>query len=285
MSVLKLSKLTGAFGAEGAFAKFVDSLTGSDIRTVQESLNANLVVCIRNLDLNVQSLLNLSKNFGEVSETPFVETITGHPGVVRVTREADESGPLFGEGWHSDWSFQESPPSYTLLYAVETPPSGGDTIFSNQCTVFETLPKAYQKFLSGLNGVHSARRSYSKTGTFGKTSSKQSMIINSDDSAEETQLHPMVRVHPETSRKSLFINPIYTIGIDGFLESDSAPILSALYARSTQGTHTCRIRWEKGTLVIWDNRCTMHTAVNDYFGQRREMYRITITGERPISTS
>ena len=283
MSVLKLSKLTGAFGAEGAFAKSVDSPTGSDIRTVQESLNANLVVCIRNLDLNVQSLLNLSKNFGEVSETPFVETIAGHPGVVRVTREADERGPLFGEGWHSDWSFQESPPSYTLLYAVETPSSGGDTIFSNQFAVFETLPKAYQKFLSGLNGVHSARRSYSKTGTFGKTSSKQSMTINSDDSAEETQLHPMVRVHPETSRKALFINPIYTIGIDGFVESDSAPILSALYTRSTQGAHTCRIRWKKGTLVIWDNRCTMHTAVNDYFGQRREMYRITITGERPIS--
>ena len=108
------------------------------------------------------------------------------------------------------------------------------------------------------------------------------MKIHSSDDAQATQLHPMVRMHLETGRKALFINPIYTIGIDGFLESESEPILSTLFQRSTQIVNTCRVRWQKGTLVIWDNRCTLHTAVNDYFGHRREMYRITISGERPI---
>ncbi len=279
---MKFSNLTAALGVEGAFTEPSDSLSSSDFLAVKEALNASLVVCIRNLDLDVESLIKLSKDFGEVGETPYVETISKSLNVVRVVREADEKGPLFGEGWHSDWSFQERPPSYTLLYAVETPPYGGDTVFSNQFSVFETLPEAYQQFLSELKGVHSARRSYSNSGTFGKGTSTQSMKIHSSDDAQATQLHPMVRMHLETGRKALFINPIYTIGIDGFLESESEPILSTLFQRSTQIVNTCRVRWQKGTLVIWDNRCTLHTAVNDYFGHRREMYRITISGERPI---
>ena len=281
---MKFTQLTTALGAEGVSTSLSDTLSSTDLASVEDALNKYLVICIRNLNLNAETLLSLSENFGEIGETPYLETISESPGVVRVVREANDKGPLFGDGWHSDWSFQACPPSYTLLYAVETPPYGGDTIFSNQFCVFETLPKAYQQFLSGLTGIHSARRSYSSSGTFGKGSPTQSMTIHSSDDALDTQLHPLVRVHPVTGRKALFINPIYTIGIDGFLESDSAPMLSTLFNRSTQSANTCRVRWTKGTLVIWDNRCTLHTAVNDYSGYRREMYRITIAGERPIST-
>jgi taurine dioxygenase len=201
--------------------------------------------------------------------------------VVRVLREHDEEGPLFGSGWHSDWSFQSAPPSATLLYAVEVPDEGGDTAYTNQYLAFETLSESMQKLLDGLSAVHTAERSYGPHGTFGRRDPGSSMDIRGDESAVVHQTHPLVRTHPVTGRKALYVNEVYTVGIENMTSAESSALLKFLFEHSRQIGFTCRVRWRPGTLTMWDNRVTQHFAINDYSGSRREMYRITLAGEKP----
>ena len=189
--------------------------------------------------------------------------------------------PVFAETWHSDWSFQATPPSATLLYALEVPESGGDTAFANGQAAYDALSPAMQELLCDLNAVHSARRSYGPRGTFGQNDPDAAMDINGGEEALATQVHPLVRTHPVTGRKSLFVNEVYTIGLEGMTTRESAPLLRFLFDHTTQVSFQCRVRWEPGTLTIWDNRVVQHFAIDDYAGNRREMLRITLAGEQP----
>jgi taurine dioxygenase len=204
-----------------------------------------------------------------------------HPNVLRLLRTPEESGPLFGSGWHSDWSFQDEPPSATLLYGVDIPAAGGDTAFISQELAYESLSPTMQRVIEGLNGLHSARRSYGPRGTFGRDDPSRSMDIKGDESALRTVCHPLVRTHPVTGRRSLFVNEVYTVGIEGMSEEESRTILDLLFAHSRRIDHGCRVRWQVGSLTMWDNRMTQHYAIDDYAGHRREMWRVTLAGERP----
>ena len=249
---------------------------------IERAFAEHSVLSFRGQSLDIEQFEAFALQLGTYGETPFITPVEGHPNVLRVQREADEAGPLFGSGWHSDWSFQAEPPGPTLLYGVEVPPAGGDTAFTNQCLAYDALSEGMQRLLDGVNGVHSARRSYGPSGTFGRPDPQAAMHIQGGEEALATQLHPLVRVHPVTGRKSLFVNEVYTIGIEDMHAAESGPLLRFLFEHCKQVQFTCRVRWEAGTLTMWDNRVVQHFAIDDYAGHRREMLRITLAGEAPL---
>ncbi|MDG2023512.1 MAG: TauD/TfdA family dioxygenase [Actinomycetota bacterium] len=278
---MRIKPLTGAFGAEITEIDLRSGLSGKQIRAIETAFSEHVVLVFRDQDFDIDSFEVFAQSLGHFGDTPFITPVEGHPNVVRVLRERDEEGPLFGSGWHSDWSFQTKPPSATLLYAVEVPDEGGDTAYTNQYLAFETLSDSMQKLLDGLSAVHTAERSYGPGGTFGRPDPDSSMNIRGDESAVVRQAHPLVRTHPVTGRKALYVNEVYTVAIENMTSAESSALLKFLFEHSRQIGLTCRVRWRPGTLTMWDNRVTQHFAINDYSGSRREMYRITLAGEKP----
>lgn len=226
--------------------------------------------------LSLDELERLAPAFGEYGEDPFIAALPGHPHVIEVKREADETTPLFAEGWHSDWSFLPNPPSGTLLYGRIIPPVGGDTLYANQYAAYEALSDEVKDRIDGLMGIHSARRGYSPKGAYGEKDVGRSMAIRFSDDAMKTHLHPIVKPHSETGRRALFVNPGYTIGIDAMAQDEADDLLKMLFQHQVQPDFIYRHRWEEGMLTLWDNRCLLHSATGGYQGYRRLLHRVTV---------
>ena len=227
-------------------------------------------------ELDFRQLEAVASAFGPIGEDPYFQPIPGQGHVVALTREADEATPLFADVWHSDWSFLASPPAGTMLYGVDIPPVGGDTLYADQYGGYEDLPTDLRERVDGLVGIHSARRGYAKDGQYGDRDVGRSMTILASDTALATQTHPLVRVHPETGRRALFCSLAYTIGIEGMDEHESFAFLLEVLGHATAEAHVLRHRWERGMVVLWDNRCLLHSATGGYEGHRRELHRLTI---------
>jgi taurine dioxygenase len=200
-----------------------------------------------------------------------------------VVKEAGDHAGNFGGTWHSDVTFNERPPLGSILYALEVPDHGGDTLFTNMCLAYETLSDGLKAMLEGLTATHSASRAYglkdSRIKQYGALS--KSMKVRVGDDADATVEHPVIRTIPETGKRALFVNDTFTLNFTGWTQAESQPLLDYLYAHAQRPEHTCRFRWRKGSIAFWDNRCSQHFALNDYHGQRREMHRVTIIGESP----
>ena len=279
---LDVRPMTGSFGADVHGIDLSAPLDSSTVDAIQAAFADHQVLAFRDQSLTVDQLEAFALQLGEFGETPFITPVEDHPNVLAVVREASEEGALFGGSWHSDWSFQPAPPSATILYGHEIPDAGGDTVFTNQYLAYETLSPGMKRMLEGMNAVHSAKRSYGPQGVFGRPDPKAAMHIQGGEEALATQLHPIVRTHPATGRKLLFVNDVYTIGIEDMSGPESKALLGFLLEHSKQVSFLCRVRWQQGTLTMWDNRCVQHHAISDYAGQRREMYRITLAGEVPV---
>ncbi len=257
---------------------------GVDLRRIDTALAEELrriwldhqVIAIAGQDLSIEDFERVATFFGPYGEDPYIAPIPGHPHVIEVKREADETAPVFAEGWHSDWSFLPSPPAGTMLYGVEIPPVGGDTLYADQYAAYEALDDATKARLAGLMGIHSARRSYAPEGWYGQRDVGRSMSIVWSETARGTYLHPIVRHHPETGRPALFCDPGYTIGIDGMDDTEATALLGELARHQSQERFVYRHRWEPGMLTLWDNRCVTHMATGGYQGHRRLLRRITI---------
>jgi taurine dioxygenase len=273
-------------GAGGAVVGGVDLARDLDDEVIAEVRRAVLdhhVVFFRGQRLEPAEQVAFSRRFGPSSPVPFIEPVAGHPEVIAVVREAHERQPYtFGSLWHSDFSFLPEPPFASILYALEVPPSGGDTIWANQAIAFETLSPGMQSMLTGLVGVHSAVNAYS-TKMQSLHDTFTGMTVHTSEDAERTQHHPVVRAHPETGRAALFVNAQYTVGLDGFTRAESKPILDFLFDHATQPAFTFRWRWQVGDVAMWDNRCLQHMALADFTGNRRFMHRTTVAGDRPRS--
>lgn len=278
---LDVRALTGTFGADVHGVDLSQPLDGATTSAIEAAFAQHQVLAFRDQNLTIDQLEAFALQFGEFGDTPFITPVEDHPNVLRVVREADEAGALFGGSWHSDWSFQPAPPSATILYGHEVPGAGGDTVFTNQYLAYETLSPGMKRMLDGVKAVHSARRSYGPQGVFGRPDPKAAMHIQGGEEALATESHPLVRTHPVTGRKLLFVNDVYTIGIEDMNGPESQALLGYLFAHSKQVSFQCRVRWEQGTLTMWDNRCVQHHAISDYSGMRREMFRVTLAGETP----
>ncbi|MFT4597621.1 MAG: taurine dioxygenase [Paracrocinitomix sp.] len=279
---LDVRPITGSFGADVHGLDLSQPLDGATTTAVEAAFAEHMVLAFRGQELTVEQLEAFALQFGTFGDTPFITPVDGHPNVLAVIREADEAGALFGGSWHSDWSFQSAPPSATILYGHEVPPAGGDTVFTNQYLAYETLSDGMKRMLDGVNAIHSAQRSYGPQGVFGRPDPDAAMHIQGGEEALATQVHPIVRTHAVTGRKLLFVNDVYTIGIQDMNGPESNALLGYLFQHSKQVSFLCRVRWEPGTVTMWDNRCVQHHAINDYPGQRREMHRVTLAGEIPV---
>ncbi|MPZ31571.1 MAG: taurine dioxygenase [Rhodospirillales bacterium] len=280
---IEVRKIAGALGAEVTGVDLSQPLDDDTYAAVRGAFVEHGVIFFRDQVLTPETHKRLSRCFGPFGETPFVKTMPGHPEIIAVIKEAsDVKTHNFGGGWHSDFSFLERPPLGSLLYARDVPPYGGDTLWASMYLAYEELSDGLKQSLEGLKAVHSGRRSYGTQGLFASGGGVKAMTVVPSEAGDAEILHPVVRTHPESGRKALYINGVYTIRFEGWTEAESKPLLDYLQAHATRPEFTCRFRWSKGALAMWDNRCTQHNAINDYDGQRREMHRTTIEGERPV---
>ncbi len=281
---LRVERIAGACGAEVTGIDLTRPLEPSTVAAIRMAMLEHQVLTFPDQPIDDAGLERFTGYFGSFGIEPFVEGEETHPHVIAVVKEADERRTAnFGGNWHSDWSFQERPPSFTLLHARELPPFGGDTMFANQYLAWESLSAGLRHMLGGLNAVHSARRPYGPQGTYADRNKARSMKIQAGEAALAEMVHPVARVHGETGRAALYVNRVYTIRFADMTERESAPLLNYLYEHSVRPEFTCRIRWAPHTLTMWDNRAVQHFAVNDYDGFRRELHRTTNAGERPLS--
>jgi taurine dioxygenase len=282
--VLAVEPVAGALGA---------TVTGLDLRTVtapseleglRRALADHLVVFLPAQDLSLDDLERVTDLLGGRDVTPFVDPLEDRPYVIRVIKEPNDV-LNFANAWHSDLSYLPAPPAYTLLHAWDVPDHGGDTVWSNQYLALETLSSGLRSTLRGLRAVHSAGMAYGTGGLLDQFKDFTSMAIAPSADAYAEHTHPVVAVHPVTRRETLYVNPVYTVRFEGWSKDESSVLLAHLHRHSINENFTCRLRWSEKTLAIWDNRCTMHNALNDYSGVRREMYRTSVRGAPPAGPS
>jgi taurine dioxygenase len=270
-------------GALGAVVRGIDltRVTRSEeLDGVRQALADHLVVFLPDQPLTLDDLERVTDLLGGRDTTPYVTPLEDRPFVIRVIKEATDA-LNFANAWHTDLSYLPSPPSYTLLHGWDVPAFGGDTVWSNQYLAYESLSGGLKKTLCGLGAVHSAGWAYGTGGVLDQVKDLTSMAIAPSADAFGEQVHPVVIEHPVTGRPALYVNPVYTTRFAGWTQAESQALLTHLYHHSINENFTCRLHWDVHTLTIWDNRCTMHNALNDYSGVRREMYRTSVKGAVP----
>ena len=255
MPGLKVRPITGSIGAE---ITGVDLSKVSDAQwdSIYQAWLENLVLFFPEQHLDADAHVELARRFGDIEIHPYIAKLDeSHPEVVVLDSENGGNADI----WHTDVTFIETPPMASILRMVICPPKGGDTLWTNQYLVYESLSAPIRDLLEGLTAVHTAQ-------AFGRP--------------DTTATHPVVRVHPETGRKSLFVNRTFTSHLVELRRSESNVLLEYLYGWSEQPLYSCRYTWREGAIGIWDNPCTQHYAVNDYT-DRRLIHRVTVLGDRP----
>lgn len=275
-AALGVHPVAGALGAEIAGVDLSRDLDAATIAALRRAWLEHLVLFFRDQTLTPPQFLALARRFGEPIEYPFVQGLPEAPEVIPVLKREHEHAN-FGGIWHSDTTYLDRPPMASMLIARELPPAGGDTEFANMYLAYERLSAGMQRLLAPLVGVSSsALADASKT-----REDRVKDSARADARPRYEARHPVVRVHPETGRKALYVNVAHTERFDGMTREESLPILRYLFAHQTRPELTCRFRWRPGSIAFWDNRAAQHNAVNDYHGHRRLMHRITLAGEVP----
>ncbi len=275
---------TSDFSAEWRGPKLAGLNDPAVWESIRETWARYPVLSFPDQPLTHEDLETVTQQFGEFGIDPYLAPIEGHPHIIEVRRNADEKAkPFAADAWHSDWSFLDHPPAGTMLHGKIIPPVGGETLFCDCAAAYDALSEGMKRMLSGMNGVHSAILGYSNKGLFAQDKHERSMTIITSDEAEGTQLHPIVRVHPVTGRKTLFVNPTYTIGIEDMTPLESQAILGFLALHMTQEQFIHRHKWAENTLLLWDNRTVLHAASGGYDGHERVLHRTTIAGDAVIA--
>jgi taurine dioxygenase len=274
--MLEIRKIAGALGAEILGIDLSKPLSQDLAREIRHAFLEHLVVFFRGQNLTPAQFLAFARGMGEPVEYPFVKGLPEHPEIIQVIKLEHER-TNFGGIWHTDTAYLQLPPMGSMLLAREVPPVGGDTLFANQYLAYETLSSGMRRLLDGLTGVNSsAKADVTKT-----REDRMRTDAREDARREYLAEHPVVRTHPETGRKSLYVNVAHTVRFKDMTEEESEPLLSYLFQHQVRPEFSCRFQWEVGSLAFWDNRCTLHNPVNDYHGYRRVMHRITLAGDRP----
>ncbi len=274
---MKIKRIAGALGAEIIGLDLTQSPSSDLTKEVREVFLKNSVIFLRNQRLTSKQFMNCATAMGEPIQYPFVKGFDDFPQIIEV-KKLEHEKVNFGGVWHSDTTYLEKPPMGSMLLSKEIPPYGGDTLFACQYAAYESLSDTMQRLLEGLQGINSsAKADVSKTREDRIKSDGNESLPKSFSSS-----HPMVRTHPETGRKALFINTAHTTGIEGLTDKESASLLSFLFEHQVKPEFTCRWVWESDALAFWDNRCAQHNPINDYHGFRRVLHRITLQGDKPV---
>jgi taurine dioxygenase len=277
--IVQVRPLTGALGAELSGVDLARPLTPEAREEIKRALYDHLVIYFRDQrGFTRERHLELAQMFGPLQKIPHIFSVDGYPDVQIVRREPGESRRYVGEGFHADSTVMKTPPTTVTMHCIEAPEVGGDTAFANLQLAYETLSPAMQKLIGNLRAVHSAARLFGSQAEDRRNVMMKDMQVAEGD-AEVT--HPVVRTHPGSGRKGLFVHAAYTQRLEGFTEEESRPILQFLYSHASRLEYTCRVRWSKHMVLVWDNRCTHHSAIGDY-DALRYIERVTTGGEVPV---
>lgn len=274
--MITIKRVAGALGAEIGGVDLSQNLDGAIIAEIRQALLDHLVIFFRGQNITPAQHLAFAQRFSEPEEYPMLKGLPDFPEIVEVVKLPHEK-INFGGIWHADTTYTPVPPMGAILVARELPPYGGDTIFANSYMAYETLSEGMKATLSGLKGYNSsAKADANKTredrlATLGKEEAKKEMI----------GIHPVVRTHPETGRKILYVNFGHTARFENMTVEESAPLLNYLFAHQVKPEFTCRFQWSPGSVVFWDNRVVQHNPVNDYHGFKRVLHRISLRGTVP----
>ncbi len=275
-SKIEVRPIAGGIGAEISGVDLGKELTAETVADIRRAWLDHCVIFFRDQDLPPGRFLAFAKGFGKVVEYPFIKGLEEFPEIIPVIKLEHEK-TNFGGIWHSDTAYLEAPPMGTMLIAREVPPVGGDTLFASGYLAYEALSEGMKGLLDGLVGINtSAKADVSRTREDRVKDSQRA-----DAKKEYVGEHPVVRTHPETGRKALYVNVGHTLRFKDMTVEESTPILEFLFQHQVRPEFTCRFGWRPGSLAFWDNRCALHNPVNDYHGHRRVMHRITLAGDKP----
>lgn len=275
-SRIDIRPVAGALGAELSGISIGDDLDDATIAEIRQALNQYCVVFFRDQQLDAVRHKAFARRFGDLFIHPNYQGIGADDEIVMVRREPGDQH-IVGEEWHADTTMVEAPPMGAILYAIEVPPYGGDTCFANQYLAYDTLSPGMKRMLEGLRAVHSDRK---VAGPHAGRNAYRSTKVREDDAWRETvNTHPVVRTHPETGKRLLFVNHSYTVGLEGMTEAESRPLLDYLLDHGHRAEFTCRFCWEAGSVAFWDNRSVKHLAIHDAGPHHRLMRRVQIAGE------
>jgi taurine dioxygenase len=270
---IEVSKLAGSIGAVISRIDLSDELTGEQVNHIRRVWLDHLVIFFRDQHLTCEQFLAFARRVGRPVPYPLLPSIDGYPEIIEVLKLEHER-VNFGGVWHSDTAYLDVPPMATMLLARQIPPAGGDTLFANGYLAYETLSDGLRGILDRLDAVNSsALADVSKT-----REDRQGSALSIDYES----VHPSIRVHPETKRRSLYISSAHTKRFVSLTEEESRPLLGYLFQHQIRPEFTCRFQWEPGSIALWDNRCTLHYPVNDYHGFRRSLHRITMAEDKAL---
>ncbi len=271
--MIEIKKIAGALGAQIGGVDLSAALTPEIITQIRQAYLEHLVIFFRGQSLTPGQFLAFAQAMGQPVEYPFVKGLPDYPVIIEV-KKLEHERTNFGGIWHSDTAYLQVPPKGSMLLAREVPPVGGDTLFANQYFAYESLSEGMRGLLDGLIAINSsAKADVSRT-----REDRMKSEARSDAKSEYVAEHRVVRVHPETGRKALYVNVAHTQRFKDMTEEESVPLLQFLFQHQVRPELTCRFRWEVGSLAFWDNRCAQHNPINDYHGYRRVMHRITLAG-------
>ncbi|MDB5750969.1 MAG: rdpA [Ramlibacter sp.] len=283
---IEVRPANGTIGAEirgVALSQPLDDATWNEIR---QAFHDYLVVWFPDQPLTHEQHLAFSSRFGPLMAMPQLHSVDGFQDIHVIRRDADDTGRVVGENWHADSTYMAQPPAAVIMRAVTVPDFGGDTGFLNMVAAYEALSPTMRQVVDGLSAVHSATRVYGsayqaqKKQVWSATSVKTEMDV---DAGDRETVHPLVCTHPGSGRRFLYVNRVYVQRIDGMTDDESRPLLQFLHDHCSRFELTCRVRWAKDQVLVWDNRAAMHKAIPDYVGRARYMTRTTIAGSRPQS--
>jgi taurine dioxygenase len=275
-TTVEVQPIAGALGAEISGVDLSKDLADDTVAAIRRAWLEHLVIFFRDQDLSPARFLEFGRRFGHPIEYPFVKGLDDFPVIIPVVKLEHER-VNFGGIWHSDTAYLEVPPMASMLIAREVPPAGGDTLFANMYLAYEALSEGMQRLLDGLVAVNSSAKADA-------TRTREDRVkadAGAGAKREYVAAHPVVRVHPETGRKALYVNVAHTVSFQDMTPDESAPLLDYLLRHQVRPEFTCRFRWRPGSIAFWDNRCAQHNPINDYHGYRRLMHRITLAGDRP----
>lgn len=265
--------------ALGASIEGVDlsrPLSDEDFAVIRQAFLDHGVIFFRDQQLTPEQHIAFAKRWAPIDINRFFKPVPGYPEIAEVRKEPGQTSNI-GGSWHTDHSYDASPAMGSMLLAREVPPQGGDTLFANMSLAYEALSDGMKRTLESLKAVHSTGHIFGAGGGYARIPDTGDRIGNTQAAVQES-VHPVVIRHPDTGRKTLYVNSAFTVRFDGWTAAESEGLLKTLYQHAGRPEFSCRFSWQAGSMAFWDNRATWHFALNDYHGQRRLMHRITIQG-------
>jgi taurine dioxygenase len=272
---LEVSNLIGSVGVQIRGIDLSKPISDTTFSTIYDLWLANKIVCFREQCLTPHHQAEFARRFGELDTYPYLEGLTDERSVVPIIKEEGDRDN-FGGGWHTDMAYMKVPPKATMLYGIDIPTLGGDTLFSDMCRAYDTLSEQMKRALCGITVSYSAEAVHGPKGYYSNEDLSRRMSKN--ESMEESE-HPLIIQHNETNEEAIYFSAPHVSHFNGMSSTESSVVINFLNKHCLEPELITRIRWKKGTLLIWDNRSLVHTALNDYFGYRREVHRVVIKND------